>query len=413
MILIAPWGDPSKWKETDYIFENTKKRSRTSLKPLKDAFDPEKILIIAMDSLAMDGSNYEEVKESAESRVRSCVEEFDIGDGDVDVIIAPGKGRFTDFVFDGDMMDCYRYLLAALSEYITDNMDQDIALDVTHGINFETVFAYRAVRDILSVMSFFTEMKFRVYNSDPFVLGTELQINEIENVSVRPVLPSVGADDSVLLRGRKLTDTEHVELRKKQKVLPPKELSAFIGSFYNALPLALFTFAQEAEEIRSSLDCALQLYSEYTDVEKDRVVRRVKLSENFYPYTMAYILASLGRIERKREVSLEELKEISEMFRRDERFKVRIENEIKEISERCHNIPEWELYNRIFSQSKCVKIGGPDKRNFLAHSGFERNAFEVKSNECVKLRYHDSTLKTVMTYSASGLTVAEKTEGSL
>jgi len=50
MILIAPWGNPSGWKEVDYCFNGETTRSATSLKPLKGAFNPKNVLIIALDS---------------------------------------------------------------------------------------------------------------------------------------------------------------------------------------------------------------------------------------------------------------------------------------------------------------------------------------------------------------------------
>lgn len=414
MILIAPWGNPSGWGEADYVLEGTMTRSKTSLKPLKDAMDPERTLIIALDSLATEGRDYAGIRDSAESAVKGWAEAFGIEEPDV--IIAPGRGRFGAMTLDGELMDCYRYLLAALSEYLVDNRDPDIVLDLTHGINFETVFTYRALRDALSVVGFFGETRLRVYNSDPFIGGARLQINEIENITVRPVLPGVGAGSGFLLKSRGLTAAECRDLSARQKTIPPAELSAFIGSFYNALPLALFAFAHGAEDIRDAIDVALRLYGEYTDVSAGRITRRVKLGEDFYPYSTVYILSALGQVERKSEVSLDEIKEVSEMFRSDDRFKVRIENEIEEIGRRCavQYISDWELYNRVFSATfdGPVWIGPPDQRNFLAHSGFERNAFEVKSDAGVTLRYCGSALKTVMKYSASGLMAAEKNTGT-
>jgi len=107
-------------------------------------------------------------------------------------MIAPGRGKFGDLFFDGEMMDCYRYLLIRLSEYLVKNKDPDIVLDITHGINFETVFTYRAISNVLSVMGFFGEIKLRVYNSDPFIEGAQLQINEIENTIVPPSFSALG-----------------------------------------------------------------------------------------------------------------------------------------------------------------------------------------------------------------------------
>lgn len=410
MILIAPWGDPTNWESVRYSIKDVEEEARTSLMPLKKILKPEKILIIALDSLADGGKDYKEIKKSAEEKVRKRAESF--GLDNFDVIIAPSKGSFsTGMTFDGEMMDFYYYILAELALYLMDHSSDEIALDVTHGINFETVLTYRALRDILSIVSFFKEVTLKVYNSDPYVKGitTELWINEIENMKVSARLPDVKLQGKLLLKERGLSSEECRKLGKEQEI-NYGEISAFIGSFYNALPLALCTFAQDPKELRRFIEKVLIMYEGYVEVEENTVHRKTRFCRDLYPYVSACVLAFYGNINRREEVPLSEIEKITEIFKGDDRFKVRIGNEIEEIKKICESsiITEWTLYNRIYSEKKAIltpvsnKIG---KRNFLAHSGFERNSVEIKKDEEILLRYSrdPEALKDVKRCALSGL----------
>jgi len=58
------------------------------------------------------------------------------------------------------------------------------------------------------------------------------------------------------------------------------------------------------------------------------------------------------------------------------------------------------VYNQILKNP----LGEPDKRNFLAHSGFERNVVEVrKDGKILFLRYTGEKIKTIVSLCQSGL----------
>jgi len=71
----------------------------------------------------------------------------------------------------------------------------------------------------------------------------------------------------------------------------------------------------------------------------------------------------------------------------------------------------WAIYNRSRSLDAVgvpARMGSPDQRNFLAHSGFERNAVEAMGGEEILLKYSEASLKCVKKYSASGLLKLEQ-----
>ncbi|RLI00306.1 hypothetical protein DRO28_00050, partial [Candidatus Bathyarchaeota archaeon] len=63
-------------------------------------------------------------------------------------------------------------------------------------------------------------------------------------------------------------------------------------------------------------------------------------------------------------------------------------------------VRNWQIYNHILEG----KIGGINARNFLAHSGFERNSIEIKKEkDKLLLRYHEDKIKTIANLCQRGL----------
>ncbi len=71
-----------------------------------------------------------------------------------------------------------------------------MVFDATHGINWITILTYRALREILEILSYFYSVNLKVLNSDPFVReGADLlNINIIEETKILPKI-SVYKDD--------------------------------------------------------------------------------------------------------------------------------------------------------------------------------------------------------------------------
>ncbi|HIC87720.1 MAG TPA: CRISPR-associated protein, partial [Aquificae bacterium] len=51
-ILIAPWGNPFAWQEVTYRFGDVEDNSKSSLKIIQQAIQPDKTIIIGLDTLA-------------------------------------------------------------------------------------------------------------------------------------------------------------------------------------------------------------------------------------------------------------------------------------------------------------------------------------------------------------------------
>ena len=96
-VLIAPWGNPSGWKKVIYEFNGREVRSNTSLKILQENINPDKTIIIGLDTLAEKGRNYQEVKTNSEEKIKEYADKF--GLVNYEVLIAPGIWIFPNGTF--------------------------------------------------------------------------------------------------------------------------------------------------------------------------------------------------------------------------------------------------------------------------------------------------------------------------
>jgi len=415
-LLIAPWGNPSSWNELFYDFMGVEVKSYTSLKILHEVIKPDKTIIIGLDTLADTGRNYEEVKVNAGKKIRGYANKF--GLKEYSVIVAPGIGTFQQGDFRGEALDYYYYVIAKISFDLLKNSEKtlNIHLDLTHGLNYTTILTYRAIKEVLELFSIFKEVAFTAYNADPFSPNAKrLSINVTEDEESIPKPP-----DEKIRQGRTLEplDLNHHERRKlfeKElkciKEVNKSEVSAFLGALYNGLPLALFRFFPQIDKLKEIVLTTMKVYEKYVDVKSNKqlnVTRKVKFGKDFKVYVFAYLIGTLLRkynliFCRKNKVTLSEIESLkSKLFSFDERVEVKIDRDIHNIKERIESkiIDNWQVYNVVLGNT----LGGVDDRNFLAHSGFEGNAVELrKHNGKLLLRYREEKIRTIAKHCQRGL----------
>lgn len=415
-LLFASWGNPKEWKEHIYVFGTREITSNSSLKILQEVIQPDKIIIIGLDTLAESGLDYKEVQESAKKKIERYAREF--GLENCEVLIGPGVGTFPNGKFEGSALDYYYYILAQTSINLLKYSDEslDIHLDLTHGINYSTILTYRAIKEIIELFAIFKKVKFKAYNTDPFSsVASKLFVNIIEDAqpTPKPFNNKIKANKPILPLGENWQPDERRKLFEEDlsciRSMNPKEISAFIGALYNGLPLALFRFYPDKEKLKGIIEKCIEVFENYIVVNPENlnVKRRVSFSEDFKVYVFAYLIAEFlnksGLLNRpEKEVSLSRIKTLkSKLFNFDRRLEIRIDNDIWKLSEVENNASdEWEIYNKIFQRT----VGEPDSRNFLAHSGFERNIVEVKKNgRGLMLRYIEEGIDTIMDFSCEGL----------
>jgi len=422
-ILIAPWGNPKGWRETTYKYKGRQIRSKTSLKILQEVIKPDRTIIIGLDTLAEKGEKYKEVKANVEEEIKKYANEF--GLSNYEVLIAPGIGTFQNGVFRGEALDYYYYIIAKISLKLLENPENlNIHLDLTHGINYSTILTYKAIKEIIEVFSIFNKVEFRAYNADPSLptIIDKLSINRIEDITPTPTPFAEKISQGKPLKPKNSDHEESLSLEERRELFEKElkcvkevnksEISAFIGALYNGLPLALFTFYPKKDKLRKIVLQVLKTYEKYTEVKKRNskleVTRKIKFEKDFKIYVLAYVIATLldkliSASPRKKEVTLNEIKYLNEnLFKFDNRLKMRIDIDIHNIKKDIEGkeAKNWQIYNKLLGKP----IGEPDARNFLAHSGFERNVIEVKRKDNdILIRYRQNKIKTIRDLCQRGL----------
>ncbi|MEM4318134.1 MAG: CRISPR-associated CARF protein Csx1, partial [Candidatus Nitrosocaldaceae archaeon] len=288
--------------------------------------------------------------------------------------------------------------------------------------NYMSILCYRAVLDLLYWLAlFYKEVDLTVYNSDP--VSKNDNPTNIKNINIIEKKRIIGRPLEELLSNnartiylnkddisRKKQIDERLSLLKKMK----QDINAFVGSIYNGLPLALYTFYNEPSDIKNVIDITLDIFNQniVVDVRNGlNVLRTASFTNDFKICIYAYITSRLlkERYDIKRMdndgIDMNRIEKIKEFFNYDKRLETRIDKDMYDIKKNERNsIDDWKLLRKVV----CKSIGGPDERNFLAHSGFEENIVEVINiGGTIRLRYDTSSIDTARRLSTRGLIAIE------
>ncbi len=453
-ILIGTWGKPDLWKETAYKFDNISNRSTTSLLTLRNAISPDKIIIVALDTICdyeapKDSSlTYPEIKSACEEKIKDFCRK-NISQEPDKIIIAPGSGSFSKMVFSGNMQDYFYVVSEELAELflevirsslnskkgaadgdkrlgenvkLAENAGHEtieIHLDLTHGINYMPTLTYPALKELISIVEVLINVVFSVYNSEPYFPDKDLEIHLIErSLKLRPLFPLEFIENKIILlehyRSNQYCDDtkeEKREIRALSGNLDVGEINTFFSSLMYGLPLALISLLPDPENLRNVISETLDYFYRKIIVNKGTpitVIRKVSFTEHFGTMIKAWFLSSclnLLGVQRKWEVKLSELKKISEnVFKKFPLLKNLIDNEIHSIETKLSgcNLSSWDFLIKLGG----VTVGSPDFRNFMAHAGMEKNLTMVRTVDGeAELKYSQDHLGNVKKYAKKAVEI--------
>jgi len=433
-LLILPWGDPKGWEEVEYVFNDIKLKSRSTLPLLIKKIKPSKVIVITLDTLASSGNSYSEILDNVRNYCSDFISNKLGVKEKVDVLVAPGVGEFKNGVFKGRMEDFYSYILFKLSQ-ILPNGDAAIHLDLTHGVNFMPTLTYKAISEIAGIYAICRRVKLTVYNSEPYNKNIKkLSIHVVEDSETKP-RPSLDALTSSkrLLRPINMNPEERERLFKHElkcrSRIDYRELNAFLSSVANGLPLALYSLYPDATALENCLKISEKVFMKHVDVSSSNgrlfVKRKLCFDYDFRACTKVYLTTKVLNMLRKREVVLAELYELIKTIFSAKKLKSAISRDIYEIENRVKEciIGEKSKYNSWILLRELVKGKDkskgkssrekPDLRNFLAHSGLEHNITQIKVvisdgyerslKDIILVRYAPSEIKTVVDLASNGV----------
>ena len=442
-ILIAPWGNPLVWKEVEYMYKGRKKpdgkKFKDPLPIIKEEENPDKIIIVSVDTLANallknNISNYSDIREKIQEEIyQFCQNELKFKPDKV--IISYGFGEFSKMKFLGSAMDFYYDVFKELSFFFSElevSSKIEVIFDATHGINWTTILTYRALREILEILAYVYDVDLKVLNSDPFVENiTSLNINVIENVKIlpriavynidkRPIEPFSSEQDMKKF-GSYISNFLYNNLSYNKE-----EILVFLGSFYFALPVFILSYMPCSSNVKFKINEISKEFERNIKLKnsvKLEVLRELKYTENFANFSKAYLVSSIlekfgfGRLN---DIPLSKIEELKKKVFDEKKFPIesyRISVEmgsekehdkrgIKGIKDRIERYYKLYFALRGGSEEKesdltenAEKEPQIDKRNFFAHAGFEYNTIEIKKeNGEIYVRIYDNNRRQAEAY---------------
>mgnify|MGYP001772909082 CR=1 FL=1 len=214
-LIVATWGNPGGWHSAKYSVEvdidktnvgsekevgivPVEQNFKSTLGALQSVFDGHS-LILASNTLAsfekVEEASFECVLRAAERYMRSKLDQGYLNTSkSFELLILPGTGRF---MKNGNgyfetMGTPLLYMLCAFREVAKRIMNRSVSrvvLDISHGVNYMPLMAYRSVVAAIHYYSLLKDssIELLVYNSDPITPdGGEAVIHLVERTKVEP-----------------------------------------------------------------------------------------------------------------------------------------------------------------------------------------------------------------------------------
>ncbi|ARM76981.1 CRISPR-associated CARF protein Csx1 [Acidianus manzaensis] len=385
-LVFAVIGDPGKYKDTEYSFNEKIVKSKTSF----SVFQGKKVIFAGI-SLCENGSNFNDCVNDVKDYVKGKIDGFD------EIIVAPNvMGKFK-----GDLGFYFSYVYLKTLEELQKENPKEVFLDSTHGINYMSLLAKDAIMLAISVYSVLkrTEVKFVVYNSDPYESTKPLEVHETNSVKINP------------LAGLKYIT--FLILNKEENRYKPDKICSCNSSLFShkdvhrlalALDGGLFLYVkQKLEQTNTQTEKGARildvnnilkaLEDEITNVTWDSFKYKGNVKVETAEAHALFKVASIFNFS-----SLEDLKNLVEKYC-DEITKTIVTQEISEIERSKNRIEDdWKEYAKIKESKKEKseedegKKGHFTRRILYAHGGLPYDQILLKKeNDKILIRYKDLT----------------------
>ncbi len=359
-------------------------------------------------------SNYSDVKEDVENRVKWFLEKETIANLSdsslkekmtkllnsrrIKIVVAPGVGSFKNIKVEGEMLDFYHYALYKLSKELPTG-SMKVYLDLTHGINFMPTLLYRALNNLLGLAAFVNNCRFVVLNSEPYPQGFSKEEKD-------------AVVSETVLRIRVVED-RFVQPKPIYSKVKDRSLATFISSLTNGFPLVFTTFYPEIDKLKKSfINEELENFLRNIEIKSGNVKRKKCLSEDFKTSSKIYYLIRVLNASNKHElpkteVSIDDLECLIELiFKKITRLEVITKRDVRQIRDVVKKASKKDgevgdrlrsgeklLYLDVYNFAKDKNFDRKDKidpRDFIAHSGLISDRIYVRlDNGKMTLSYGD------------------------
>jgi CRISPR-associated protein Csx1 len=430
-LVLAPWGEPRGWVQAKYIIDGVEAYSFTSLYPVVQKHENARVVVLVADTIAKDGAEgYRGVVESA----RRYAESFLCGLEAI-VEVLPGAIATPRAVFEGSLTDYYYKTLRVVLGHIHDTGASEVAVDLTHGVNYMPSLTLKAAEEAAALASFTqalagggTGVRLVVYNSDPLQPSNEQRehLARSEGDPCKPKTLGQGVEPPVLKVNRVLKRVQTVlDLlsniepllrlsRDEMKPITPStkecrldgrvevELVNAVGEAmrllkmlrYGLIPQLVWFIAVNKglpERLEKALEEVEKLWEEGIQVGSDGrlVVRRCRrLGEGYrvllYAYHIARALRTLFREgDPERGISLGAVGRLQDALKTSKVIWTIQAREREKIVGRLGDIApgKWVSLRELYGLEEGECRVNMFVRDLIAHGGWHTDVVEVRAEE--------------------------------
>ncbi|GAB4559022.1 MAG: hypothetical protein Kow0047_04580 [Anaerolineae bacterium] len=352
-------------------------------------------------------------------------------DGPFESLVLPS--RYAPKV-EGNVLDFYYAALFHFVDWFRQHSPEPeqpltVVLEGSTGLNVLQLLLYRAVLDFAQALAYTREVELKVYTADPVnerMAGQEVALHLTESRLVIPALPRLDLQQSTGLLSPGSVVGNDDDFRAKRDELGRhwrrEDLRVFLAAVYQGIPLAILTwYPTQAEAAWRVLDELYKYACRKTESHDGKRVRQVELTEWWRAYALGMLLAVelrthfaevLDRWDQTGLATLQDLEKLVDRLYQHApvlRNRFQAERTIRDLDVEGVSLPAFlgDIMRGSAGQEGKAVERSPDKRNFFAHMGFERNAVEVDLTPApgreVGFRYSQGSEKTIQEFLRSSV----------
>ncbi|BBG27763.1 CRISPR-associated CARF protein Csx1 [Sulfuracidifex tepidarius] len=384
-ILFAPIGDPSNYETVKYKIDDKEYETNACFRAISDHLGIDKVTVYAGLSLCSGCNNLECCIDSVKQKVSQKI------GSNFELLIAPNIYGTKFIQKDRRNTLYFNFVYFNSLKILEQSKPDEIYIDITHGINYMPLLATDAI--MLATYAYVVEnvkdVTLKIYNSEPIMRGNKgpYTIDNIysEKITVRQalifLLSFFLSNDSKNVIKNKVLKTNDNEGKSRVTYLCRPDL---IYSLVNSLSGGVFPYilmrAQETNECLKKVENLFEKldffnnYSVKLTFEQGGVVY-----EDAMPIEISYLHSLVRGVSRITPVDVErikisEIRNLANNYSISDAVKYMILNEIDQIENKYgNNIPNQPTLYAKIKEDKVTKPCSVDKRNLLAHGGFEEN----------------------------------------
>ena len=282
MTVISAWGLPKGWRKVKYKYEENGivVESKSTLPLLERVFkDERKVVVLPITLADGKGDLKSAVLERVEEGLKDDSKALEAFKNSEKVII-PGRGKFMSNNVLKEFEAPTETIISSMVLKLFDLIDENVLLDITHGVNFYPVALRGTLEKLMRIKSLGKKSKMEVGSSDPFYPSKDttdvtLSFRKLESLNISTTLselPELVGEVRSLVKG---------SFEKKWKEVKVKLLRSFRGLkagsplYWSYLLVRLYKDTKLKGDVEELWDEVLKLIDKSYEVMGDKVLHKV------------------------------------------------------------------------------------------------------------------------------------------